>query len=363
MWKWAKRFASFVNKDVADPNESKKNAVMTRWICVVMLAYATGQLIFMLAEGYYLYAVFPAGMICAYAAALYLTYSSHTIIAYYMVILLILGWCFLSTDLYGWNVGAQYAYCTILVYIFNGTHMTVRRKLLDAGILLAVGFLTFIVAMTQKPVYLMSRSQTVIQEFMNMMSTLTSLALITVTFSKDTLDTERKLMDYNREMAHQAETDALTGLMNRRAGERYFQEMKDRSYREGFFINVVMGDIDFFKKVNDTYGHDAGDEVLEVLSGIFRETVDGKGAAVRWGGEEFLFLLTGMNGDEAFMMIEKLRRRIEGTVIPTGEEELHVTMTFGLEEVGRDQTMEDVLEAADRKLYMGKARGRNQVVM
>lgn len=363
MWKLVRRFASFLNKDVANPNESKKNAVMTRCICTVMILYAIGQLAFMLYYGYYLYAVFPAGLLFFYAAAVYLTYVSHTMIAYYMVILMVLGWCFVSTDLYGWNVGAQYAYCTILVYIFNGSHMTVRRKMLDAGILLVIGFTTFVLAMTQKPVFLMSSAQTVVQELLNMVSTLTSLALITMIFSHDTIDTERKLMDYNREMAYQAETDALTGLMNRRAGEKYFETIRERSIREGFFVNVVMGDIDFFKKVNDTYGHDAGDEVLKALAACFREFIDAKGAAVRWGGEEFLFILTGMNGDEAYVEMERLCRKIAGLTIPTSEADLHVTMTFGIEELGREHTMEDVLEAADRKLYMGKARGRNQVVL
>lgn len=363
MWERAKQFAAFINKDVANPNESKKNAVMTRCICSVMMLYIIGQFIFMLYYGYYSYAAFPVGILIIYAAALYLTYSSRTLIARYLVILMVLGWCFVSTDLYGWNMGAQYAYCTVLVYIFNGTHISVRRKLGDALILMAVGFLTFMMAMTGTSVFLMSRMQTVIQELMNMVSTMGSLALITVIFSQDTLDTERKLMDYNREMTYQAETDALTGLMNRRAGEKYFEEIRRRSMRERFFVNVVMGDIDFFKRVNDTYGHDAGDEVLRALSSRFKRFIDGKGAAVRWGGEEFLFIMVGMNGDEACIDVIDLCHEIEKMTIPAGERELHVTMTFGVEEVGIDQSMEDVLESADRKLYMGKARGRNQVVM
>lgn len=363
MKNWLRRFAAFIGRDVANPNESKKNAVMTRCICAVMLVYIIGQLIFMLVQRYYVYTVFPIGIFLLYILAFYLTYSSHAMIAYYMTILLILGWCFVSTDLYGWNTGAQYAYCTVLVYIFNGTHMTVRRKLVDACIMIVCGFLTFMLGMTGKPVYLMSRYQTIVQEFMNMVSTMTSLALITLTFSFDTLDAERKLMDYNREITHQAETDALTGLMNRRAGEKYFEQIRRRSIREGFFVNIAMGDIDYFKKINDTYGHDAGDIVLKSLASLFQEFLDGKGMPIRWGGEEFLFVLAGINGDDAYFEIDSLRRRIESHTITAGEQEIQVTMTFGVEEVGTGQILEDVLEAADRKLYMGKARGRNQVVL
>ncbi len=363
MWNWVRRLAAFIGRDVADPNESKKNAVMTRCICVVMSVYIAGQTVFMLIQRYYMQAAIPAVIFLIYALALYLTYFSHSLIAYYLTILMILGWCFVSTDLYGWNTGAQYAYSTVLVYIFNGSHISVRRKVMDALILLVCGFLTFLIGMNGKPVYLISRYQTVVQELMNMTSTLLSLALITLIFSQDTLDAERKLMDYNREMTHQAETDALTGLMNRRAGEKYFEMIHRRSIREGFFVNVVMGDIDFFKKINDTYGHDAGDLVLKELALLFQEFMDGKGASIRWGGEEFLFVLTGINGDDAFVEMDRLRKIIENHEMKAGEQELHVTMTFGVEEVGTDQTLLDVLETADRKLYMGKARGRNQVVM
>ncbi len=363
MWEWAKRIAALINKDVVNPNESKKNAVMTRCICAVMGTYTIGQVIFMLLQHHLKYLMFPLGIFCLYAIALYLTYSNQTTIAYYMVIMMVLTWCFISTDLYGWNTGAQYAYGTVLVYVFNSANKTIKRKLINAFILMAAGVITFARAMTGESVILMTRHQVIVQELMNMVSTFLCLGLITVIFSKDTLDAEQKLMDYNREMTHQAETDALTGLMNRRAGEKYFKRIRDRSVKEGFFVNVVMGDIDYFKAVNDTYGHDAGDEVLKAISVIFKDYIVPKGAAIRWGGEEFLFVLIGMNGDEAEMEIEKLRRTIQELKIQAGQDEIYVTMTFGLEEVGREQTLEESLEAADRKLYMGKARGRNQVVM
>ena len=363
MGTWGSRFVAFVNKDVVNPNESKKTAVMTRCICMVMMLYSIGQLVFMLMHGYYPYAAFPAGMFCIYGITCYLTYSSRTVIAFYLVILMMLGWNAVSTDLYGWNTGAQYCYGILLVYIFNSSYLTLRKKLLHMVFLGIFGSVIFGLGVAGKPVFLMSRSQTVMQEIMSMLATFSSIALITTIFNHGTLDTERKLMDYNREMTHQAETDALTGLMNRRAGEKFFEDIRRRAVQEGFFVNVVMGDIDFFKKVNDTYGHDAGDEVLKALAGKFKEFMDGKGAAIRWGGEEFLFVIAGMNGDDACYELEKLCREISHLPIKAQDQELYVTMTFGIEECGRDQSMEDALEAADRKLYMGKARGRNQVVM
>lgn len=363
MWEWVKGIAALINKDVVNPNESKKNAVMTRCICAVMGIYTIGQVLFMLQQHHLRYLIFPIGIFCIYSIAFYLTYTSQTSIAYYLVIMMVVAWCFISSDLYGWNTGAQYAYCTILVYVFSSAYRSIQRKMFDSCVLLAAGMFTFIMAMTGTSVFLMTKRQFVVQEIMNMIATFLSLGLITVSFSRDTLAAEQKLMDYNREMTYQAETDALTGLMNRRAGEKYFTRICDRSAKEGFFVNVVMGDIDYFKAVNDTYGHDAGDEVLRAISALFKEYIVPKGAAIRWGGEEFLFVLIGMNGDEAEIEIEKLRHSIQDLKIQAGDDVIQVTMTFGLEEVGRDQSLEDSLESADRKLYMGKARGRNQVVM
>ena len=357
------RILAFLNKDVVNPNESKKTAVMTRCTCAVMMLYSIGQFVFMLSQGFFTYAALPAGIFCIYCIAFYLTYSSHTVLAFYLVILMMLGWNFISTDLYGWYTGAQYGYGILLVYLFNSSYITLRKKLLQMTVLMAACSVIFTLGILGKPVFLLSRSQTVMQEFMNMLAMFSSIALITTIFSHETLDSERKLINYNKEMTHQAETDALTGLMNRRAGEKYFEQIRRAAMRDGFFVNVVMGDIDFFKKVNDTYGHDAGDEVLKALAAQFKEFMEGKGAAIRWGGEEFLFVLVDMNGDDAYLAMENLCRQIGKLPIRAADQELHVTMTFGVEECGREQTMEDVLEAADRKLYMGKARGRNQVVM
>lgn len=363
MGTWAGRFAAYINKDVVNPNESKKTAVMTRWLCTVMMLYAIGQMLFMLFSGYYAFVVFPIGFFCIYGGAFRLTYSRNTVAAFYLVILMTLGWNLTSTVLYGWNTGAQYGYGILLVYIFASSYLTLRKKLLYMTGLMAAGSVIFVFGVYGRAVFELSRSQYVLQEFMSMLVTFSTIALTTTVFSGDTLDTVRKLMDYNREITYQAETDALTGLRNRRAGEKYFEKIRKEAIQEGFFVNVVMGDIDFFKKVNDTYGHDAGDEVLKVLAGIFQDFIKDKGAVARWGGEEFLFVMVGMNGDEACFELEKLCERIEKTPIQAGDQELYVTMTFGIEECGREQSMEDALEAADRKLYMGKARGRNQVVM
>ena len=130
MGTWAGRFTAYINKDVVNPNESKKTAVMTRWLCTVMMLYAIGQMLFMLFSGYYASVVFPIGFFCVYGGAFRLTYSRNTVAAFYLVILMTLGWNLTSTVLYGWNTGAQYGYGILLVYIFASSYLTLRKKLL-----------------------------------------------------------------------------------------------------------------------------------------------------------------------------------------------------------------------------------------
>ena len=127
-------------------------------------------------------------------------------------------------------------------------------------------------------------------------------------------------------------------------------------------LTVAMGDIDFFKHVNDTYGHDAGDMVLKELAKVFLEVMGKEGKVCRWGGEEFLFVFQNKNGYQANEVLHDILKRIRGMGIPYQSDWIHVTMTFGLEEYSGEKDMEAVIRAADQKLYRGKENGRNQIV-
>ena len=123
-----------------------------------------------------------------------------------------------------------------------------------------------------------------------------------------------------------------------------------------------MGDIDFFKKVNDTRGHDCGDYVLKTLSGVFDEFMKDKGYVSRWGGEEFVFIFRDMNGDVAYPLLENLRKKIEKMDFEFFNHKFNITMTFGMEEYSPMFGSEEAIKKADEKLYIGKESGRNQVV-
>lgn len=154
-------------------------------------------------------------------------------------------------------------------------------------------------------------------------------------------------------------TDPLTGLYNRRSCNEVL-ETAIREYREyGKQFSVVIGDIDNFKNLNDTYGHLTGDQVLIEVSRVFQKHMKGKGSAFRWGGEEFLLVYKEEN---AVGMLEELLEEIRGTSIHYEEQMIQVTMTFGVSVCQGEDTAEILIKQADDRLYYGKTHGKNQVV-
>ena len=159
------------------------------------------------------------------------------------------------------------------------------------------------------------------------------------------------------------ECDPLTTLYNRRYGNAKLKNMQRRSAKTGAPFAIAIADIDFFKKVNDTYGHDAGDEILKFVAGELKELMGGRGHAVRWGGEEFLLIFEDMHLINAAAVLEEFIDRLHGLSVTYGEHTLRVTMTMGLVEGSPKSELEDLIKQADERLYYGKEHGRDQLVV
>lgn len=156
--------------------------------------------------------------------------------------------------------------------------------------------------------------------------------------------------------------DPLTGLYNRRAGRAELAKLMDQAAGdEREKLSVVMGDIDFFKKINDVYGHECGDLVLTEISKLFIKEIKGEGFPVRWGGEEFLLVLR-LSGKEACERTERLLDSIRNLEIEYNGCKIPVTMTFGVNEYERERKIDDFIRRADDLLYQGKTEGRNRIV-
>lgn len=157
--------------------------------------------------------------------------------------------------------------------------------------------------------------------------------------------------------------DPLTGLYNRRAGRIELSKYIDLAEASNFRKKVVvaLGDIDFFKRINDTYGHDCGDLVLTKLSDIFVKHMDKNGIPIRWGGEEFL-LVFKTDYKTAYGLVESMVEEIRKTQFEYEGTTFHVTMTMGITEYKKKESIEEIVKRADDLLYKGKTGGRNQIV-
>ena len=172
--------------------------------------------------------------------------------------------------------------------------------------------------------------------------------------------TKRKAME--EELARLARYDALTCLFNRGSFDRHFTREAKRAYRYGRSLSLLILDIDFFKKVNDTYGHRAGDKALKSVADIIRSSIRSSDIAARYGGEEFAIISPETEIEQALILAERLRSTIQATEIPLSEtQRTRLTVSIGAGSCPGDTTMEALLEATDRALYQAKMQGRNRV--
>ena len=174
--------------------------------------------------------------------------------------------------------------------------------------------------------------------------------------------TQDQLRQCLNELEKLAITDSLTEIWNRRRISELAQREFNRACRYNRPFSLIIFDIDTFKKVNDTYGHAVGDQVLKIIA----KTVLGSLRKVdffgRWGGEEFLVILPEIEVKTAINVAERLRKCIAKTVIPLEENFLQVTVSIGVASYQpADKKIDDILQRADQSLYSAKKQGRNQV--
>jgi two-component system cell cycle response regulator len=176
--------------------------------------------------------------------------------------------------------------------------------------------------------------------------------------------TER-LRDNVQMSIEMAITDALTGLFNRRYMESHLATLIEQAISRGKPLTALVLDIDFFKSVNDTHGHDAGDDVLREFALRIKRSIRGIDLACRYGGEEFVVIMPETDMAVAAMVAERLRRRIAADpfAIQQGARTIPVTISIGVAAMrGKDDNAASVLKRADQALYRAKRDGRNRVV-
>jgi diguanylate cyclase (GGDEF)-like protein len=183
--------------------------------------------------------------------------------------------------------------------------------------------------------------------------------------TKVRVDTHVKLKQAQDQLVRIANQDGLTKLSNRRHFDEYLEKEWRRNFRDKTPLALIMSDVDHFKKYNDTYGHQAGDECLVKVAGVLKGVLHRPGdLAARYGGEEFVGILSGTNADSARLLAESFRQGVEVLAIPHSSHPIgRVTVSCGVYAVTPNATssIKELLSQADKNLYKAKESGRNTV--
>jgi diguanylate cyclase (GGDEF)-like protein len=170
----------------------------------------------------------------------------------------------------------------------------------------------------------------------------------------------RELEEANRKITELSRTDPLTGLANRRRFLERLDPLLALAQRRDLPLCVAMADLDHFKRVNDTYGHEAGDEVLCAFAHLLRRECRREDLPCRFGGEEFVVLLPYTRADEGLVLAERIRSHFAATQLLDGK--VTATASFGLAAVQPEDTAQTFIARADQALYQAKAKGRDCTV-
>lgn len=268
-----------------------------------------------------------------------------------------------STWLIGWESGLGMFLIILLPASLYITHAFPVKKIhisLFFGLASCIIFiLCYTISQVHAPVY--TFSSPLFMHLLYIFNTLCTFGLLTVfsmLFIYDVRTAQQALQQENETLGHIAMFDALTGLYNRWS----MQEFLETTLKKDIPFCLAMCDIDNFKHINDTYGHECGDVVLKDIAGIIRQKTSPGSYVCRWGGEEFLILLNHYSPKDAFPLADSIRKAVANTNTVFQEYTVSHTITIGVASHIRSQSLEDTITAADTLLYAGKNQGKNVVI-
>ena len=277
---------------------------------------------------------------------------------------------FVEVTMLGWNCGLGTYYFAAVASTFYYSYMTTAKNGLRHSMPLVLSLLVilcylFNYALMQFIPPILPMESAFWAQVIFVFNTIAGFGIIIIfsyLFIWEIHHKNNILTKQNALLDELANKDPLTKLYNRRSMNEFMDARMEQLKKTGKRFTMVLADIDDFKKVNDTYGHDAGDLVLVKVAEIITSNVEEGDSICRWGGEEILILLNDPL-EMASIKAEKIRKAIETTVIKFEDKDIHVTMTFGITESVPGYRIEHLIQQADDKLYYGKKHGKNQVVV
>ncbi|WP_229817285.1 GGDEF domain-containing protein [Thalassotalea profundi] len=191
-------------------------------------------------------------------------------------------------------------------------------------------------------------------------------SFLTVTFLSALYEYSRtqsfkRILELSNKYEQLANYDPLTQLSNRRDALHILQREQARILRNKEALSIILCDVDYFKKVNDQLGHNAGDAVLVELASLFTRSIREQDCVARWGGEEFLFILPQTSAQNAFVFAEKIKKQVQNHLIRYENNDINITVSMGVVQLHSDISIDEAINNADKHLYQAKNSGRNEV--
>lgn len=353
------KLKKLVLREVSNPNENSDGAITLRICSLIVIGYLAVLITTLLYTRSASLILINIIFMVLFGYVFWLTYCDRTKGALLWFNLATVGFVCFDIVYMGWNSGIQHFLFMLILLDLIFSCMSKRVQFIVAIVFCGIRLALYSYCKLKNPIAEADGAPGIFIQVITTIIVFALLYICGVMLSKDSQEIQRKLTKYNEELEQIANTDTLTKLWNRLHLMQYIEKKVTDSYN---FMAIAIGDIDYFKKVNDTYGHECGDEVLRTLAGIFRKQMEGHGVVARWGGEEFIFVYEGVNGDEAEAKLSGLQNAVKKTVVKYGDLELKVTMTFGLVEYEPSMSLDDNIKVADDRLYIGKEAGRDRII-
>jgi diguanylate cyclase (GGDEF)-like protein len=261
----------------------------------------------------------------------------------------------------GWDCGFQLFLLFAAAAIFFCPTLRIRIKGLFAVLACCLFLGLKFTTNTIPPLVSLNDSILSFTENLNILVLFCIIIIMSYSYSKYTNLSVQKLHRTYNSLRNLANTDPLTSLPNRRAMSNMLDTEINRYARSKKTFVLILCDIDNFKAINDSYGHDCGDHVLTEVSALMSRLLRRQDIVARWGGEEFLILLPESDLEAGRIVAEKLRNEISNATFHYDEHDIKITMTFGISLYDHAEETKDVIKRADKALYFGKSNGKNRI--
>lgn len=339
---------------------SRKELTQVTCVGLVLFAFLLVHFIFLI---YYLYVrLWPlmalnCVSVAVYLVGLRLNQVGNTNAAVFFINLEICFYCILNTYFLGWAASTQWFIPTAILPVQIMYPISKRKRNGYLIMLMGSMLVCFLLRNLVEPLYKDFDATVVV--LMNLTTVLAGSSIVLHYHGIANRITEMYYKQHIAALSNEANLDPMTGLWNRRYAIGMLEELINRKTTP---FSVAMIDVDFFKRVNDTYGHPFGDLVLQQLSDLILKQLRVEDVAVRWGGEEFLIILT-TGGQNTLRKLNSIREQIEDFSFSDGILSVKLTITGGVSEYVPGMKINQLIAQSDRALYYGKHQGRNRITL